>query len=93
MHFQVHTICSAFCQQATDLIQPAEKIGTIDSICLGQYGLVSALSKKSRDYSLFSVLCGGALAGRISPLCASIVFFKVNILVIVLTWKKVKALR
>lgn len=70
VHFQVHTICSAFCQQATVLIQPAEKIGTIDGICLGQYGLVSALSKRSREYSFFSVLCCGALAGHVSPLCA-----------------------
>lgn len=73
MHFQVHTICSAFCQQAAVSVQPAEKIGTIDSICLGHmYGLVSALSKRSRDYCLFSVLCCGALAGHVSPLCASV---------------------
>lgn len=55
MRFQVHAICLAFCQQPTVLRCPAEKIGTIDSIGLGQCGRGSAASKRSRDCSLFLV--------------------------------------
>lgn len=36
VHFQVHAICSAFCQQAAVLRCPAEKTGTIDSMCSKQ---------------------------------------------------------
>lgn len=73
------------------LIQPAEKIGTIDGICLGQYGLVSALSKRSREYSLCSAVGLWQVTYLLSVL--SIFSFKVNTLVVVLPRKKVKTLR
>lgn len=77
MRFQVHAICLAFCQQATVLRGPAEKIGTIDSIGLGQCGRGSAASKRSRDCSLF-------LVGLQQVSYFSIFSF---LLVVVLGWK------
>lgn len=55
VHFQVHTICSAFCKQATVLIEPVEMIGTI--VSLSQYSVVSAQSKRCRGLcSLYSAV-------------------------------------